>query len=164
VSDARWIEIRANIDSAVRHFTDARRFYDLGAAEADDEMEQMAAMAFMHAMLAGHTSLEEAFRRIMGLVGEEPPTGDNWHADIVKRMGLPLEGLRPAFLGPDLIAHVQQTRKFRHVAVHTYDDFSWRHARDAVDSAAIVAGSIRSALESFQRELDPPRKEGDTAA
>jgi hypothetical protein len=159
MSDARWIEIQANVASAVKHFTDARRFYDVGASARDDDMQQMAAMAFMHAMLAGHTSLEESFKRIMGLVDEEPPVGENWHADIVKRMSLPLEGLRPAFLTADLLPHVQQTRKFRHVAVQTYDDFNWNDAKASVESADIIARSIAPAFERFQVQLDPPRND-----
>ena len=57
----------------------------------------MRRMAFMHAMYAGHTSMERALLRILEIQGEEAPSGRQWHADLIARVGMDV-GNRSAVL------------------------------------------------------------------
>lgn len=153
--DERWIEVQADFQSAVKHFEKAQKLHALGTNARDDEEADTYALAFMHAMQAGHTSLESGMVRIMKMVDEVPPEGDGWHADLVKRMGEPIKGKRPAFLAPDLARATDLTRRFRHVAARTYDDFNWEDARRPVEAAQVVATTLMRAFESFRERLDP---------
>ena len=157
--DERWIEVEADFQSAVRYFEKARKLYALGTSARDDEQEDTYALAFMHAMQAGHTSLESGLVRIMKMVDEVPPEGDGWHADLAKRMSEPIEGKRPAFFAPDLARAADLPRRFRHVAARTYDDFNWEDARRPVEAAQVVVSSLMRAFEGFREGLDPAQGE-----
>lgn len=155
MTDDRWIEVRADFQSATKHFETAQRLYVRGTTVTDEEQEHVFALAFMHAMQAGHTSMESGMVRIMNLVQEDVPSGDQWHADVVKRMSQAIDGKRPAFLDPRLAKAANETRTFRHVASHTYDDFNWAEARRPVEAAQVIAASLMNVFLQFQQKLDP---------
>jgi hypothetical protein len=59
MTDARWLDIEADATSSVNHFAHAVQIYrgpDLHEQTMDGYVRRM---AFMHAMLAGHTSFGE---------------------------------------------------------------------------------------------------------
>lgn len=155
MSDDRWIEIESDLRSSQKHFETAQKLYARGSAATDEDEEHTFALAFMHAMQAGHTSLEAGMVRIMHMVGEDVPSGDQWHADVVRRMGQTIDGKRPAFLSTALSKVVNETRTFRHVATHTYDDFNWGDAKRPVEAAHVIAASLMKVLREFRQQLDP---------
>jgi plasmid stabilization system protein ParE len=53
---------------------------------------------------------------------------------------------------------LNETRKFRHVATHTYDDFNWADAKRPVEAARVIAASLADVLREFQQRLDPRSK------
>ncbi len=57
MSDARWFEIDAAVAAAVRHFSGACKIFAIPETVAQED-RYLVEMAFMHAMLAGQTSLE----------------------------------------------------------------------------------------------------------
>ena len=63
----------------------------------------------MHAMQAGHTSLESGMVRIMRMVGEVPPTGEDWHADVAKRNDFNWEDARrPVEAAAEIASSIMQ--------------------------------------------------------
>ncbi|MBV9248596.1 MAG: hypothetical protein JO227_05040, partial [Acetobacteraceae bacterium] len=122
MSDARWAEIEADATAAADHFFRAAQIYREPGLHAQNLDGYMRRMAFMHAIQAGHTSLERALIRVLELQGEEAPSGRQWHADLISRAGRRGES-RPAILPPELVRAADRTRKFRHVATDAYDTF-----------------------------------------
>lgn len=114
----------------------------------------MQRMAFMHAMLAGHTSLEKALLRVLEVIGEDAPSGHQWHADLIRRVSRPGES-RPAILPADLAAAADRTRRFRHLAAHAYDTFDPDDADPAVRAAERVAAGLQAAIEAVRAAMDP---------
>ena len=155
MSDGRWSDIEADIPAAVDHFSRAIQIYR-GPGLHDDSMDgYMRRMAFMHAMLAGHTSLESALLRILQIQGEEAPSGGQWHADLIQRAGR-ATGNRPAILPAVLARATDRTRKFRHVAVRAYDTFDPDDAEPAVRAAEKVAAGLAAAIAAYRQAVDPP--------
>ncbi len=76
MTDARWIEVEDNIDAACRHFGNAAKLYDEGGFDAEGLTGYRARMALLHSMQSGHTSLEGVLKRILEVLGEEAPAGD----------------------------------------------------------------------------------------
>jgi hypothetical protein len=146
MSDARWAEVDDAVASAVRHFSGAVSIYPR-LATADDRY--FAEMAFLHAMLAGQTSLEAALLRIPDLLGEEAPTGARWQSDLIARVTHCL-GERPPILTGEAAEAAGETRRFRSVAAHAYDDFDESRAAKAVAGAASLASLLPS--DTNQRE------------
>jgi len=151
MSDARWHEIDDAVASAVRHFMGAASIFPR-LANAEDRY--FAEMAFLHAMLAGQTSLESVLLRILELLREQAPTGPRWHADLIARATRSLDN-RPAILTGDVAAAAEQTRRFRSVAAHAYDSFDEVRAAKAVASAQSLASLLPSAIARFRQAIDP---------
>lgn len=151
MSDARWLEIDGAASSAVRHFSGAVSIF---ARLATAEDRYLTEMGFLHAMLAGHTSLESALLRILDLLGEQAPTGPRWHADLITRAARSLDD-RPAILVGEAAAAAEETRRFRSVAAHAYDTFDKSRAAKAVEAADRLVSVLRSEIARFRQVIDP---------
>ena len=112
MSDADWIEIDRAVASAVGNFQRGVEFSRHPDFRTDSVIGSALRMGFMHAIQAGHTSLESALLRILDLIDETRPRGDAWHADLIGRAGQEL-ARRPAILPPGLAASADETRRFR---------------------------------------------------
>jgi hypothetical protein len=154
MSDGRWLDIQSDIASAVHHFAFAVAIYREPGMHADTPDGYMRRMAFMHARLAGHTSMELGLLRILDLQGEEAPSGRQWHADLIARAGRGTAE-RPAILPPDLVRAADRTRKFRHVTAHTYDTFDPDDADPAVRAAERLVTGLETAVAAFRQAIDP---------
>ena len=154
MSDARWADIATDFDGAAGHFHNAVALYELGGFDAAGLESYRARMAFMHAMLAAHTSLESGLVRILELIGEEKPIGEQWHADLIRRASLVRPGVRPAILDPELVTAANRTRRFRHVTMRAYDSFDPDEAKPAVEAARKLADGLSAALGRFREALE----------
>ena len=159
MTDARWIEVDDDVDSACRHFGNAAKLYDQGGFDAADLQGYKARMALLHAMQSGHASLEAALKRILEILGEEPPAGDQSHADLVRRAArvISTPGLsRPAILSGDVARDADETRRFRHRATHDYDNFEPTLAAPSIEAARRLASSLKPRIVAFRDAIDPP--------
>jgi len=100
-------------------------------------------------MQAGHTSLETALLRVLDMRGEQRPTGDSWHMDLIRRAASATVA-RPAILTAETAKAADRTRRFRHVAVRTYDQFEPDDAAGAVRAAAHLAETLSDELARFK--------------
>lgn len=157
MSDARWFEILENVAAATEHFGRSVELYAAGGFSDADLAGYKAKMALMHAMQSGHTSMQSALVRVLGLVGEQPPSGPDWHADLIARVSRACGG-RPAVLPPLIAKAANETRRFRHVAMRSYGIFETALARPAVLAAGALAGGLSAAMAEFRRKIDgePP--------
>lgn len=154
MSDARWFDIDADIDSAATHFTRAAELFRTHGMNGDALDAYMARMAFMHAVMTGHTSLENALNRILKLLGEEPPSGETWRADLIRRVSRASDA-RPPILDAELSRAADRTRRFRHVAARGYDSFDPEEAAPAVSAAELLAARVPDAIARLRAAIDP---------
>jgi hypothetical protein len=156
MSDARWFEVSADIEAAVRHFQQSVELYRKGGFEAPGLDGYQAEMALMHALQSAHTSLEGGLLRILEMLGEERPVGENWHADLITRVAAALPGRRPAIIGTPLAQAATETRRFRHRATHNYDSFRVHEATRTIEAAATLASGLQAEILAFRSIIDPP--------
>lgn len=156
MSDARWFEVDSDIESAIRHFENSIHLYQAGGFDAQGLAGYRAQMALMHALQSAHTALEGGLLRILEMLGEEKPTGDNWHADVIKRVAAELPGRRPAILGMEIATAADEARRFRHRAAHNYDSFQVREAFRTIEAAKILAEGLAAEIRKFRAIIDPP--------
>jgi hypothetical protein len=95
------------------------------------------------------------------MLGEERPVGDNWHADLIKRVAASLPGRRPAILSVRLAHAADETRRFRHRAMHTYNDFQASEAAPTIEAAELLATNLAAEIRTFKEIIDPPAHEAD---
>lgn len=153
---ARWADVERDIAGSRRHFGMAvEAFAELRSASGDRDAYFRRA-AFMHAMLAGYTSFENAMRALTGLLDEPLPTGPEWHKVLIDRLANPVSGQRPAVLDDErLLVAIDALRGIRHVAAHAYDRFDEDRAAVAVLKADIFLAGIGPALAHFRAAIDP---------
>jgi hypothetical protein len=160
MSDARWIEVEDDIESACRHFGNAAMLYDQGGFDVADLSGYKSRMALLHAMQAGHTSLEAALKRVLEILGEDSPAGDYSHADLIKRAAraITAPGLaRPAILSDDIARAADESRQFRHRATHDYDNFVPALAVPSIEAARVLSAGLKRTIQKFRDVIDPPR-------
>jgi len=156
VRDCRWEDVLWSVDSAVRHLRAACELFEAGRLTGRDRNAYRDVMALMHAMQSGYTSLENALLRAMDVLGEDRPSGPDWHKLVVDRSTRAIPGLRPAILSSEEATLAREVRKFRHWAMHAYDqDFEPRRAADAMDGARQLAEQLRPAFQAFIAAIDP---------
>ena len=159
MSDARWFEVEADIDAAIRHFRQSVELYRKGGFDAPGLDGYQAEMALMHALQSAHTSLEAGFLRILEMLGEERPVGENWHADLISRVAAALPGRRPAIITTQIAEAATETRRFRHRATHNYDSFRVGEVSRTIEAAAALAGGLEAVILAFRNIIDPPENE-----
>jgi len=162
MTDARWLDVEDDLAGAVRHFREAARMYAAGDFTAPDPEGYRLAMAFMHAMQCGYTSTETALLRILDMLGEERPSGPDSHRALLTRVGRPTQD-RPALVSAELARALEEARRFRHVAMHSYGDFDMARARRPVEAARLIADSLPGDIGAFRRRIDPPDETGNKA-
>lgn len=156
MADARWIDVDNAAREAVGHFASAVAIYGEGGFSAPGLAGYKAAMAFMHAMQSGHTSMESALCRILDILGEERPTGTAWHDDLIRRVRSERAGSRPPILAQGAADHADETRRFRHLAMRTYGSFKASEARKTVVAAKALSRDLLAEIERFRNAIDPP--------
>ena len=157
MSDARWLDVEDDVAAAAKHFTNAQslyangRFDDLGIEGYRD------GMALMHALQAGHTSAEAAMLRVLRILGEQAPTGDDWHKKLIERLakGNGAAKARPALLSPAVRRDLDETRRFRNRAMRSYEDFEAPLAEPALQAAERLATSLTIDISNFKAAMDP---------
>lgn len=150
-----WQDVDLDVAESVSHFQKAAaisRREDFDQANMDGYVAQM---AFMHAMQSAYTSLENGMKRVLLILGETPPVGDQSHADLVRRCVTDI-GARPAIFSRDVASDVEKTRRFRHVAVHGYGRFDPKDAGDSAAAASRLATRLPGEIASFKARIDPP--------
>jgi uncharacterized protein YutE (UPF0331/DUF86 family) len=167
MSDARWADVEDDIKNASVHFIMATRLFDAGGlapfdpegmAELQDIESYKSKMAILHAMQSAHTSLEAALKRILQILGEEEPTGDQSHADLIKRVrkAITMPGReRPAILPDDVAQDADETRRFRHSAAHDYNNFDPSRATPSIDAARRLGQKLKLSIDEFRAVVDP---------
>ncbi len=155
MTDARWIEVEDDFAKAAFHFRNAAALHAEGGYEDEGLAGYRTVMAMMHAMQSGYTSLESGLIRVLDLLGEERPTGEAWHSDLLRRAARRTP-TRPPILSPEIFRVADKTRRFRHVAMKSYDLFDPREAGDAVAAAAALAERLLQDLAAFRAAIDPP--------
>jgi hypothetical protein len=156
VSDARWFEADLDVRAAVDHFEKSIRLHEKGRFDDPGLEGYQAEMALMHALQSAHTSLESGLLRILEILGEERPTGENWHADLIRRVATPFPGKRPRILGSALAKAANETRRFRHRAMHNYDSFDVRESSRTIEAAKVLAIGLAAEILAFKTAIDPP--------
>ena len=153
MKQARWIEVERDIEAAVRHFSGAARLFNDPDLRTSGWEAYKTRMSLMHAMQAGHTSLEAALLRILDIHDEARPAGEFWHADLIRRVAQAV-GDRPAVLTAETLQAADRTRRFRHVAVRTYDFFDPEEAQEAIEAAALLAGTLKQVFDDYRMTVE----------
>ena len=165
MSDTRWSDVEADIEEALRHFGMALRIYEAGGFDDPDIEGYKSTSSFKHAMEAGYTAVERAVERILGILGEELPSGRDYHKALLDRVTRPLAGdhARPAIFDEKMKRDMLEALSMRHRVRHSsYDEFIPAKAEPTIDAARKIMSRIREAIAEFKKKVDPePSSDND---
>ena len=150
-----WADIDRDMRLAQHHLgraVDMLRSDRLDRADPEDDTDEV---AFKYRMLAGYTAFESALKRLLLMLDEEAPRGSQTHADLLRRFRTDIPGSRPALLDETLYRAADELRKFRHVAIHVYDDLDLDRAALLVRDAEVFLAGIGLAFARFRAAIDP---------
>lgn len=110
--------IRGELGDLERVRERARHAWNACDRGAPDPTVYIDSVAFnLHGFYSGVERLLELIAR--GLDGGVP-SGDNWHRELIRQLVGPVPGVRPAVIGPETAAALNELRRFRHVARNVY--------------------------------------------
>ena len=109
--------------------------YDsLKKGESAGDRDKAALGYYLHNL---YNAVESILKRIAGFF-ENSLEGATWHSDLLKRMTLKIEGIRPPAISQATYTLLNELRKFRHIFRHSYDyelrwermDALWKEYRE----------------------------------
>jgi hypothetical protein len=109
-------EVAADLDAARAIAADLRAVAAEPAFGEDPRLH--AAFAYWATQYYG--AVEGALVRLLRAIDGTPNEGFDWHAAVLARARLPVEDLRPAWIGSDTWAALDELRSFRHFLRHAY--------------------------------------------
>ncbi len=152
--DARWLDVLGDFCSAENHFKMSKMLFGDSNLDSDGVKGYTARMALMHSMQSGYTSFENGLKRILAMIDEPLPRGDDWHAALLLRAAKSVEGSRPAIFSSSFMATADQVRRFRHVATRSYDNFNVAEVSGSIDAATLMAENLMNEFGRFREAME----------
>jgi hypothetical protein len=157
---ARWRavgrEIRDELDALGRAVDDMREAR-AAAGQAPSRVVLWACGGTLHGF---YTGLEKVFEIVAERVDGGSPGGPDWHRRLLRQMTVERPGLRPAVLGPETAALLDEYLAFRHRYRNLYlFDLRWEPIRELLDRApdvwARVEGEVGRLADFLAAVTDP---------
>jgi hypothetical protein len=101
---------------------------------------------FLHSFYNGCENIFKAIARFF----ENDLGPQTWHADLLKRMKLDVDGYRPAVIDEELYRLLTDFRGFRHVFRHSYSfELDWERERLVARKLRRTSAMLRDQVEEF---------------
>jgi hypothetical protein len=112
-------------------------------------LETRAAGSILHDFYCG---VEKIFRRIASRIDGDMPTGEDWHTELLDRMAIPIDGLRPEVISGDVKERLSEYLRFRHLFRNIYGfELKWERCaalgRDMQDAFDMLRSDIKRFLD-----------------
>lgn len=102
-----------------------------------------------------YCAFEDLFKIIAGYFENTIPDTSRYHKELLKRMAIAIEGVRPAVISEELFEKLDEIRAFRHFFRHAYlHGLRYEKLRPVLESAERVRILYKSELERFLKELE----------
>lgn len=106
-------EIAADLQAIAEIYAALNRYPDALASE-----EQLIAVAYhLHNL---YCAFESIFQRVAEVFENQITDHAGWHAEVLHRMTLGIEGIRPALISPAAYDALDELRRFRHLFRSAY--------------------------------------------
>jgi hypothetical protein len=143
----------AKLEQLAQVFATVRKKLDLQSTEIS-VYDRGAIGYLLHNFYNG---CENMFRRIAAFFENDIGT-DTWHADLLRRMKLNIEGYRPAVIDDELYRLLQDFRGFRHVFRNAYSfELDWERERLVALRFETTLSLVREQVVAFLDGLDELR-------
>lgn len=108
----RLLILRADIQADLQAIADIYTALDQHRPKLTDEDEGIVVAYYLHNL---YSAFESIFQRIAEVFGNHISERAGWHADLLRRMKLEVEGLRPRVISDETYDCLDELRRFRHL-------------------------------------------------
>jgi len=101
-----------------------------------------------------YNACESILKRLAGFF-ENSVEETRWHTDLLKRMTLNIEGIRPPIISNGSYSLLNELRKFRHLFRHAYDyELRWEKLNDLVEEYKKGKCNFMQDMEKIKKLLN----------
>ncbi len=150
----RFAALKADIDREVHNLERLTREMDeiLGGAPEGSAVKVRAAGSVLHDF---YTGVEKIFRRIAARIDQDLPTGEDWHIQLLQRMVVPVEGIRPRVIDEKLEIDLEEYLRFRHLFRNIYGfELKWERCQPLVENLDKTFSNFKDQIDRFKGFLD----------
>lgn len=102
-----------------------------------------------------YCAFEDLFKVIAGFFENQILDTSRYHKELLRRMIISVEGVRPAVISESLFKDLDELRAFRHFFRHAYlHELRFEKLKPVLESAEKVRSIYRSELERFLKKLE----------
>ena len=101
-----------------------------------------------------YCAFEDLFKLVAETFENHIQDKSRYHVEILKRMTLAIEGVRPPLLSPESFALLDNLRSFRHLFRHAYSyELDERKMRIVLEDASKLSDAYRRDVDAFLRSF-----------
>ena len=98
-----------------------------------------------------YTGVEKIFRRIATRVDQDLPTGEDWHVQLLQRMSVPLEEIRPQVIDEPLERNLEEYLRFRHLFRNIYGfELRWERCQPLAERLHETFADLKEQIGDFK--------------
>lgn len=102
-----------------------------------------------------YSGLERIFQSVADSIDDHLPTGENWHKDLLFRMGKEIRNVRPALLTEETILSLEEYLRFRHRVRNIYSfNLIPERVKGLVEKLPAIYKQVNSNLEDFAEFME----------
>lgn len=158
-------ELRAEVRKTLELVARQRAFYDSFLTGDYRKLGQgkVAAIVIAEVLTDYYTCVETLFWRIAQFFGNGIPAG-RWHAEVLRRMTLCVEGVRERVLSDATFARLDELRRFRHFRRYYFgQEYDWGKLAYLQQAYGELDGLLGQDLARFDGFLERLAQETDKA-
>ncbi len=158
---AKFAALKADIDHELRNLKRlAKELDDILTTTKEESIARTRAIgSLLHDF---YTGVEKIFRQIATKVDQDLPAGEGWHIQLLKRMAIPIEGIRPQVIDETLENDLEEYLRFRHLFRNIYGfELKWTKCQPLVERLNYVICELEEQITKFESFLDSIKYENE---
>lgn len=97
-----------------------------------------------------YCAAERIFQRVANEIDEALPKGDDWHIQLLTRMSIALEAIRPKIIDDQLKSEMEDYLKFRHLFRNVYGfELKWNRCQTLALQMNEIVQKLDTQLQRF---------------
>jgi len=142
--NAQILTLKAEIEADLQAIGEIYSLLDRLPALPSDDEKQIVIAYYLHNL---YSAFESIFQRIATTFENQISDQAGWHADLLRRMALNIEGIRPPVLGPAAYEGLDELRRFRHLFRSAY------RVHFDPDRLALVIKKARAVQDIYREDI-----------
>lgn len=136
-----------NLEKLVEELKTVTRMRELKV----DSVRIRACASILHDFYSG---IEKMFINIARETDQTVPRNEGWHREVLEQMTLDIPVRRPAVIGPELAAQLQQYLSFRHRFRNLYGyELEWGKMEGLLNNMDFTSKQLKDSMDSFLEVL-----------